>query len=350
MSSFNLGIIKPNRYLCEGSPNSPEELDINDLIEFVKVTPETMMEVVVDGIGLNENLIADTILCYEDSKVRYELCFVSLKDNGQEDNEEKLNGLSSYLVLGGKQTYGQTVLIKCNIKENDTCENADLTLSDVKNILFKKFVHQGIKINLNGTETFTFNVDPMEIVEDSSNWQYLEVNLFKFNLIMFVQVNPDPNKINRVATRIAGNHRIAGTVLLCTKSTETQFIDLDQDSFDKLLALATDRLSARNIEDKEEEKQVEGQPKKVKSRHVFLKNMYNQYALKCMNCSTKVDKTTSLVCSGCYRMRYLNIECQKSDWRRHRDECLFGKPTLNQVLQKRMLAQALPPAQPQIEA
>ena len=44
----------------------------------------------------------------------------------------------------------------------------------------------------------------------------------------------------------------------------------------------------------------------------------------CDNCNKDI-LSNKLVCSGCYRMRYHNKDCQKNDWSKHVAECLYNK-------------------------
>ena len=103
------------------------------------------------------------------------------------------------------------------IKDNGTCIPDNFTIDDIINIMYKKHVHKGIIIKTDDTfEEITFYNNPLEdkLKEQSNNYRYIELSLFKFNLIMYIQLYPVNNIINKKATKLFGKGKIHGDVII----------------------------------------------------------------------------------------------------------------------------------------
>ncbi len=336
MENFTVAIIKPTQIVFEHE-NILEQ--IQSFVELKEVSMDTMMELVVETINLDTKLMGDTTMCYEDADCVYQLCHLNMEENGGKNDINDLNSIGSTLALGSCAVFGKAVLICSEIKENNTCKPKSLSLNNIKDILLKKLVHTGLKVNVNGSlEEFTFYKDPLEkmSVEEVNNYQWMECPLIKFNLIAFVQVEPSPNIVNKMMTKLVGKHRIYGECILVSKSSENEFLDINRSLFIKLLKISEGPLDSRNLteDEKNDNVKVNGLPT-VMNRYCILKKRLLNYKCICSYCQEIVPTSEAVLCGGCYRARYHNKECQSNHWETHNQDCLYNKTNMNQFLKKK---------------
>lgn len=325
MSKFTVAIIQPNK--VEAGDNCLNSLE--SCTTLVETDPEHMMETVVDSIGATPELIADTCMCYEDYNYRYQLCHVSMKDNGGKDNEDELNCTASYLCYGRVCVYGTAVLLRSKIQDSMICTPCSTTFNDITDVLKTKFVHTGVRVAEDGTVTeYTFKADPLE-GREHDGWRWMEAPLCRFNCIVIFQTNPENAKVNKKITKFVGRTRLYGDVLVVTKTTENEYSNCDKMLFNKLLEVSGGSMSSRTLlkDEIDEDRKIDGLPVIV-NRHRILENRYNNLKQTCHGCETSV--TEKQICSGCYRVTYCSTECQKQDWKEHKIDCLYKVSGLNE--------------------
>lgn len=346
MTDFNIAIIKQNKFSFDRDQLSPEGLHenlknaISDYVLFKPVNSDTMMYEIVDTIKLEKDTIGNTSISYENDKYVFQICHLNMEDNGKKNDPETINKLASYLSLGGAEIYGDAVMICSEITDNHTCTTHDITLDDIANILNRKFVHKCVLVKANTKACkydsydsddmieISFNESPLESFDQDykNNLRHVEVPFLKFNLIMIFEEKPKNNIINKLATRIVGDHKIFGDVIFVSKSSENEFLDLDIELFKKLLLVSEGPLSTRDLTELEKNDAViNNELPKVMNRHRILSMRVTSFTEKCNFCNVKDDNKLSLTCTGCFRVRYHNAECQKYDWNNHKLDCLFHK-------------------------
>ncbi len=338
---FNVAIIKQNDFLINPkelgdklTPNFIKE-QIKEYIEIKEIfSTDEMMETVVLTIGLDDKLLGDTNTCYEDLDSIFQLCHLSMKTNGLDEDESKVNGISSYLVVGKQRIYGPTVLICSKIKEDGLCEQASFCLDDIVNIIYKKLKFTGIMVKSDGSENeLQFYENPIEecFEGDMENYAYVEVPLCKFNLVMFYK-KPSTGVdqvLNKKATKLYGYNKIYGDVILTELRTENEFSSLDIETYKKLLIVSGGSMKERIItqEESREGEEIERLPIVI-NRYRILENRVLKYKEKCYNCKEEIiDK--SLVCAGCFRVKYDSKDCQLKHWNEHKIDCHYKKESLN---------------------
>lgn len=339
MEQFQVAIINPNKLVLDAKnlkDSLTEELiktEIAPYITFKTTSIKEMMNIVYDTIKLTDKLMGNTSLCYEDSEYIYQLCHLSPKDNKKVEDESIANGISSYLVQGRFIIYGSSVLIRSRITNNNTCATDTIELDKIATLIYNKLIHKAIKISVTGEiSEYTFYDDPLEDCTKDviTNSRYVEVPLLKFNLLMFMDLNPELDNINKKATRLIGHSRVHGNVYIASKSTEHEYIDIDINLFNKLHKIASE---SELTEDEKEDITVDNIPI-IKNRHVILDSRYNSFENKC-SCGCGMLEQ-SYVCSGCYRMKYSSVECQRKHWSIHKKVCPYSKESLNSVLFKKL--------------
>jgi hypothetical protein len=336
MDSFKIAIIKPNNVVLNHLVNIIDV--IKNYVELVEVNSETMMETVVDTIKLNTELMGSTTICKEDDKFVYQLCHLNMAENEGTNNEEDFNAIGSYLVMGNKKIYGSCVLICSSILNSGLCSTSNVTFENIINILSTKIIHCGIMVSVDNTvEDIHFINDPMENYSDDQikNYKWMEVSILKFNLLVFIQSVPTKDIINKKGTRLVGTYRVHGDIIVVSKSSEDEYIDIDKKLFNDILSVCGGPLSSRTL--KEDEKmdgeRIDNLPV-VQNRFCLLKKrlaLYNQN--RCDNCSEIYDNNNN-ICTGCYRLSYHNEQCQKNGWESHKLDCTFNKQQINIFLEK----------------
>lgn len=324
---MQLIIIKPNTFEFQRNTQTLTQ-DIVNYIEERTIEVDNMMETIVNEIGLTPELIGESEIVYEDSTHVYQLCYI---DEKQKEIKQPINKIASYLF--GDDIYGTAVLINSQITTSNTCAPDNVTLDQFSHILYTKFVHKGIYIDVdenNPVIEYDYHLHPLEYYtrdeKDYLNYKLIETELFGFSFGIFIEVVPGNPKINKRATRIMGKQKVFGRVIICTKTTH-EFHDLDLTLFNKILKLSYGSLSNRELlpeEQKDGEKQKDSELPIVMNRYCILEKRYNNYQKKCNNCQKEITQN-KLVCTGCYRAIYHDVDCQKNDWSLHKTDCLYNK-------------------------
>ena len=339
MTNFNIAVISTNNFNVDGNYMDKQEIteqltnEIGNVINFQSSSDETMMEQIINVTNMTPELMGDTSLCTEDENYVIQLCHVSPDDNSglALDN----NGIGSYLVADNRKIYGNIVVMKFKITDDNTCINASLELSDIIDIIYKKFNHAGVFIDVNGNMTeFLFKETPLEYLHKNlhPNYKSMDVNLFGNMLLMFAEIFPNDNKVNKVATRLAGNCIVNGNIIMATKGSDLLFSNLTKEYLEKLEKLCWGKFSDRKLkglEIKNREKQ-DKLPIVMNGYRVVEKRLM-EHKKVCYGCDNEI-KNVSMVCTGCYRIAYDSIECQKNHWNEHAKECLMNKKPVNEAL------------------
>lgn len=354
-------MIKPNREIFDiqvSDINAQTDVvkqniltKIQEYVTIETIEDEHMMEFIVNTLGMTKDLVGNTSTCYEDGKYVYQLCHLSMKDNGQEEDDNNINYIASCLTVGKIKVHGNAVLLKSKITENYTCASDDVTMDEVTDIVYSKFIHKGVVVSASGkVEEYLYLSDPLEHLSEEIKKKYKSIDLpfYKFNLLMYVEVdggNTDDahegddadntdntiKKVNKKATKLYGSEIIHGKVFIVSKSTEHEFLDITYRLLNDMLCLAEGPLKNRTLteEDNKEEK-INDLPI-VNNKYCFMDKKLKDYKEKCNYCSKILGENSEysvFVCGGCYRIKYHDKECQNSDWFLHKEECLYGKKSL----------------------
>lgn len=351
--SFNVIIIEPNTITVNRNNEILNRAEIDKYCNIHQITNNNLMDLIVDTCEITPSDYGDTVIVHEDANNVYQLCckadmskFLKNKinetentaknENQNENNNLNANYLASYLARGNQSVDGKTVLIKSNIGENNICTLSSFTMNELYDIFNSKYIHKGIKLGVDSNaEEYEFNDNPLECMseEEMNLYRWIEVPISKFNLIMYIQIEPLNNEINRLATRLVGNKKIFGDVIIVSKSTEHEYIDLDIDTYNKLIVVAMGPMDNRNLNDVDRDGEREnGQLPIVMNRYNMLEFLYNRYNNNICHYSGEIIKSGGKICKGCYRMRYKDRESQLNDWANHFKECLHNVACINGTL------------------
>lgn len=342
LSEYTVAVIRPNNFKNEEFDLSVTQTEISEVVkpyvELINVNRDNMMEVIVKTIGLTKELIGATNIVYQDENSIYQICHLNLEDDNKQKDDREQNGLCTILTIGDITVRGPAILLRSDITSKGICTTASVSPDNIVDIVYKKTVHRGVKVSPDGELTdFFFRKDPMESynTEQIDNFQWMELPLFKLNLIVFIQVKPVVDKVNKKITQLVGREIIHGESLIVLKSVENEFLDVPIDMVEKLLIATLGPVSKRDMK---EEELKDGEKKDnlpiVMNGYHILNNRVEKYKNRCGRCNgelTSGDKK----CSGCFRLKYCSRECQIEDWYHHKGECLNSKKPLNYTLTKK---------------
>lgn len=346
METYNIAVVKPNDFNRQnfdlGVTHSQILDKISPFIEFVQVNLETMMETIVNVIGLTKETIGATNIFYQTKDSIYQMCHLNMQDNGNKEDSREINGICSSLNMENLEIRGSVVLIRCNIEENHLCSSSSIDINTITDIVFSKIVHKGVRIDPDGTVSeFTFLKDPMDGLsqEEIENYQWMELPLFKLNLIVFIQVEPVIDQVNKKMTQLVGNSLIHGSSLLVLKSVENEFLDMDVPLLNQLLTATMGKNSKRTLSEEElkDGEKINELPMVVNGFRILDKRVL-EYKNKCEGCGVDMEDHAYNRCTGCYRVCYHSKDCQKGDWHHHKNDCLFGQQPLNRKITKKKVA------------
>lgn len=328
-----IGVVNSNSFSFENDVKR----QLDEIVELKEVDSSDLMEYVIDIIGLTPELMGDTAVCYENADTIYQICYMDYDQNKMEMDESNINMLCSILNVGQRKIYGPCIILCSNISENGTCVNRNISIDELTVILNRKYVHTGLIVRPNATvDEFEFKEKPMEIIpkEERENFQYLEIPLFRFNIIGMFQKDPEPNEINKLATKLVGTKKIHGTAVFVIKSTENDFLDFDKKLFQDLLKACEGPLSNRNLTEEEQNggKVDNNKLPVIINKHIILRDKLKKYKHICNACKEEVH-TDILYCSGCHRVAYHNRECQVNDWNSHKSECLHNVKPIHTIME-----------------
>ena len=133
---ITIGVIKQNGVCFDDAVDKDQVITaVHDLIEFRDINFNDMMEFIVTELGMTKDTVGCTTTCYEDAKSVYQICHLSMKDNGKEDDESTFNYLSSCMTIGKVKVHGTAIMLKSKVSDNYTCIPDSISHNDVIDLL-----------------------------------------------------------------------------------------------------------------------------------------------------------------------------------------------------------------------
>lgn len=330
---YTVAVIKLN-----SSKFNKSNIDLIDKIdEFVTIIDTNhsgVVEVIAEHTGMTpEKIQGESTTCFQDDKYVYDLCFVDPSSNNIDFTDADINCISSHLTLQNMKVYNTCVLLKSRVNDEYQATPVEITIQDIKKLLKSKVYHTGILLSDKISE-FNFYTDPLEDVleEHVPDFGCIETPFLKFNLIAYFHLENHNDVINKNATRLLGK-KIMGDVLIVSRSTEELYEDISKELYDRIDKLTWGRFSFRTLSDveKEESDKKNGLPI-IKNRFTLLNEREHQHTNKCVYCHKPGQIKNKIICTGCYRVSYDSEECRIEDWDEHKFECLYNKPTVNELV------------------
>lgn len=214
------------------------EEDIEDYIEFVKVTHDDMLVTVGKILNMQPGYVGDTTTCASDDKYIYQICH--LTDNA--NTEKKQNNIAIKLIHSSHCVVGDAVLFKTSLS-NGKSEFCDITMDDICKLYQDIFIKTCVKIKVDGTVSeIKYVVYPIEWMNDLSNVRYYHSVYLDKLLMFYIEVNPTKNVLNEKASLLYGK-AIFGDVIIAFAQKpknyfqEDDFVSVVESEINKLVAI-----------------------------------------------------------------------------------------------------------------
>lgn len=322
MNTFNIykinyGSVYDNKVNMTSINNIP----LDKYLEKIITTQANLMQELYNGLNLNQDIIGDSAIVYENDKYVYQIFFLPVYVPENQENQEQNQKLENYNQLAsilanrnnpGNYVYGNAYLICSKIKEDYTCESCDFQVSDILNIIKLKLWHKSVIITCEKEiREFVFNSFPLEQLEECKNYQYMEVKILGFEFLLCFQVKPNKNLINHLGSIFLDSHNVYGDIIISLKQ-ENVYLDCSKDLINDILLYLLQGGIRESTDPKETKK---NDLYIVNNKYIQLKKYYDKTKNKyCMNCNYNNEILLSKLsfCTNCTTF-YHSIECKNSN-------------------------------------
>ncbi|ARF10805.1 hypothetical protein Hokovirus_3_78 [Hokovirus HKV1] len=337
MNTFNIykinyGTVYDNKI----NMSSINNISLDKYLEKIITTQDNLMRELYNGLNLNQDIIGDSVIVYENDKHIYQIFFLPIYAHPNQDNQDNQNNqnnqdnlenqdqLKNYNQLAsilanrnniGNYVYGDAFLICSKIREDYTCEACNFEIDDILNIIKLKLWHKAVFLTCDKKICeFIFNSYPLEQFseEECKNYQYIEVKILDFEFLLCFQVKPNRNIINHLGSIFLNSHNIYGDVIICLKQENT-YLDCSKEFMKDILLYLLQNGIRESLDSKEAIKKNDLHV--VNNKYIQFKKYYDKNKNKyCMNCNYNNEMLLSelLFCANCITF-YHNIECKNSD-------------------------------------
>jgi hypothetical protein len=312
-NEISIAIIKPN--VAQDKFNI--STFITEYVSFIDVTEETFLDTIVNNISQHHKQTANTDFISESLNDIYQMCYI------QDDEQKEVNSFASLLTYDNKIIYGTVAIL--HFTTTNSIQKSFMDTKQIERLYLKRIQHCGVKIETNNTLTHIELGDNIPLImerhfgwkKENSKCVFSVFGDRGFDFEMYeLKNNTD---INRIATKLYGC-RVVGDVIIFLKAYTDRYTDISISEIRdlaKLCETSTEKLSLTKEE-------LEHTNNVVKNRYYYLKTRLTHYKSQCHYCWKENGKL--LTCTGCYRLKYCNRECQLSDWNgNHKTNCVREK-------------------------
>jgi len=329
---FTIALIKKNQIDTTILKNLSEQEMVEYIstnIELIEILHDDLMVFIYNTLNLSEELIGNTTIISENEEYIYQACNINMSDNAGVDEEDNINSIASELA-GKVKLYGPVILLCSKVTENGTCVDESITLENIAHILYDKLNHKAVRINVDGeVSEIIYKDSPVE--NYANKYKYIELPVLKFNLLIYVEIEPEENRVNKKATRLAGKYKINGSVMIASTNESKEFDSIDKDTVERLLDLSYNPGLLVLSEEDQEETKLDGLPV-INNKYRILLKKYEGFNKNICNYCDKEIETVSKICKGCFRAKYHDDVCQLKHWTIHKKNCLHEEKEINEYL------------------
>ena len=258
---FDIIIINPNNFCV--SDFIPSKIKYDDILDFIKdhstiinvSTPDEMMGTIINTLNLSQEIHGNTSTVFESTNYIIQMCH--LLDNNENTINKPINEIANVYTRGLTQPEkkdiikGSVVCMKSKINHNDLFEVDSITVTELATILYRNCVKRGIVLNKNASfNEFEYVAEPIEFMtmDEKLNTKFFEFNASEYIIKVFIEIKPSFDSINDPLSALFGRHNVYGRGFVTLQNVDGRFIDLNIDTFEKLLYVLSDRQTKENDE------------------------------------------------------------------------------------------------------
>jgi hypothetical protein len=250
---FDIIIINPNNFSV--SDYIPSKIKYDDILDFLKdhttvinvSTPNDMMGTIINTLNLSQDIPGNTTTIFESTNYIIQMCH--LLDDTQTIFNKPINEIANIYCKGLTQPEkkdiikGSVVCMKSKINQNDSFEVDSLTITELATILYRNCVKRGIVLNKNSIDEFEYVAEPIEFMtmDEKLNTKFFEFNASEYIIKVFIEIKPSFDSINEPLSALFGRHNVYGRGFVTQQNVDGRFVDLNMETFEKLLYVLSDR-------------------------------------------------------------------------------------------------------------
>lgn len=283
--NFQIIILNANNFMIHDYIKS--KIVYDDIHDFINenstlVTIESsnqLLGTIINTLGMTEDIMGHTTTIKESETNLVQMCHL-LDDEHFKSNKDK-NGLAALFYKGllaestKEEVRGPVICIKSNILADGTYSNSSLETKELAAILYRNCVKRGIVLNKNAIDEIEYIIEPIEnmTIDEKANLKFFEFNALDHVIKIFVEINPSFDHINEPLSALFGRHLVKGRGFVILQNVDGKFIDLDTNTFMKLLAIMSDK----KIKDKEENGANKENTNIQPNFYLLLDNQYKKF-------------------------------------------------------------------------
>ncbi|AYV84237.1 MAG: hypothetical protein Hyperionvirus20_15 [Hyperionvirus sp.] len=238
---------------------------LSDYIQLKQIeTNDEMMETIINELcgEDNELPIHTATVSQPPNNIIYQMCHIAPLSKEiylKLSSSQKYNGIASYLSDVNMRIYGKAIIFKINTTDNTLLS---ITENEITDLLTRKFVHEGVIINTNGTfDTIKYIFNPVDWIppSDISNYKYHEVEILNLVFMIFHNLTSNESSNDAANKLLNGTATIQGRVIVGTREAHTdisdlitKYVDLDIPTIQKVIQLCSDNTQSRTLTDSED--------------------------------------------------------------------------------------------------
>ena len=257
---FDIIIINPNNFSISDYITS--KINYDDILEFVKdhatcvnvSNTNEMMGTIINTLNLSNEIPGNTTTIFESSNYIIQMCH--LLDDTENIYNKPINEIANVYNRGLTQPEkkdiikGSVVCMKSKINSNDSFEVDTLSITELATILYRNCVKRGIVLNKNSIDEFEYVAEPIEFMtmDEKLNTKFFEFNASEYIIKVFIEIKPSFDSINEPLSALFGRHNVYGRGYVTQQNVDGKFVDMNMDTFEKLLYVLSDRQKKENDE------------------------------------------------------------------------------------------------------
>lgn len=254
-NKITIAIIEPNDIVYDQNSINHNMFDRDKILDIMEEhvllkevsDKDQIMEIILNSVGTKDVFPIHTSNVSNVDDDLYQMCHIYLtEETYNEIKKTKLqhNGIASYFSDTGLKVYGKTVMLKIDTHDNLN-RLCGITHDNIAELFIKKFVHQGVVLNVDGhvdEHKYIFNPIDWIAPSDVQNYRYDEICVLDKVMMIFFNINSDEEENKTI--ELVLNKKIKGRTIIALRNhyqdindNNNVYYDLDRTIFNKMLKL-----------------------------------------------------------------------------------------------------------------